>query len=280
MKKLSIIVLAFLLVITESFAGNVTLFQMPVPNGTQTQANFTVCGSSTWSFFVTYTYSSHSSAYPNRYRTTIKLYKNGSLLTSVTATLSSTYSNQGFYNITVSPGTYTATATLERRPTAGGWYTAETITSNAITVTTVATPNFTIGSAVATDDPNNVPLVTFNATDVITVNASNTSCESNYWVGIWETTSNWWERTYQYEWGGWFPEQAPANINLQSLAATSSQRWINGPVARKNNVLIGGKISNSNDPAFNNLDRYYTVGICTGEPTWTCKRIQIRILCQ
>lgn len=143
-----------------------------------------------------------------------------------------------------------------------------------------ATPNFTINSTAAVDNPTPVPLVTFLPTEVITIDASGTTCESNYWVGIWETTSNWWERTYQYEWGGWFQGQAPASINLQALAATSGDRWINGPAARKNNVLIGGKISGSATVSFNGQDRYYVVEVCTGEPTWTCKRIQIRILCQ
>lgn len=270
----------FMLGFTESFAGNISLFQMSAPGGTHSTSNFTVCGSSTWSFFVTYSYSSHNSPYPNRYRTTIKLYKDGSEIDAYVATLSSTYSNQAFYNITVSPGTYTATATLERRPALGGWYTAETITSAAISVTSTAAPNFTIKTAVAVNNPNPVPLVAFLPEEVITINASGTTCESNYWVGIWETTSNWTERTYQYEWGGWFQGQAPANINLQALAATSGDRWINGPASRKNNVLIGGKISGSATASFNGQDRYYTVEICTGEPSWTCKRIQIRILCQ
>lgn len=277
MKKRIIILLIGVLIAVKSIAGNVILTQMAIPSGTQSQSGFSVCGSENHSFFVSYTFSSHSSCIPNRYRTTFKLYLNGVEISATSSfTGSSTFSNQGFYNITTQPGTYTAQVILERKPCIGNWYTAETLSTNAIVVTSIAAPNFTVNGVAASADPNNIPSVTVNAA-MITIDASNTTCERNYWVGVWETTHNWWERTYKYEWGGWFQGQAPNNINLQYLATTSHERWINGPGNRKDNTLIGGIITDATTASFIGQERYYTISICTGEPSWTCKQIQIKV---
>lgn len=278
MKQFLLTIAFGVLIIKNSFAGNVTLYHMSTPTGTQLQSNFMVCGSENHSFLAKYTFTFHSSCHPNRYRTTFKLLKNGVEIASFpAATLSSTFSNQGFYDLAVSPGTYTVSAILERRPCAGGWYTAETITSNSIVVSTNATPNFTINGVAAGDPASNVPSIVCNA-GLITVNALNTTCESTYWIGVWETTHNWWERTYDYEWGGWFQGNAPANINLQNLATTSHERWINGPGSRKDNILMGGLITGSTTPSFIGQVRYYTIELCTAEPSWTCKKIQIKVV--
>ena len=77
MKKRIIILLIGVLIAVKSIAGNVILTQMAIPSGTQSQSGFSVCGSENHSFFVSYTFSSHSSCIPNRYRTTFKLYLNG-----------------------------------------------------------------------------------------------------------------------------------------------------------------------------------------------------------
>jgi hypothetical protein len=285
MKKIFYVLLASLVMITSSRAGTVNLYQMATPSGSQSQGNFTICGTENRSFFITYTFSAHNSCWPNRYKVTFKLFKNGVEINSSSLQVSSTFANQGFYNISTTPGIYSAQVTLERRPCAGAWYTAETLTSNTITASTLAVPNFSINTIAAVDPAiSPVPSIECNA-GLITIDASTTTCETTYWLGIWETTSNWWERTYQYEWGGWFQGEAPNYINLQNLASTSGSRWGNGPNSRKNNVLMGGKITNASDPStvainpsFIGKDRYYTVEICTGEPTWTCKKIQIKLV--
>lgn len=220
---------------------------------------------------------------PNPYRITINFYKNNNdLITSYQMQTSGTYLNfpaSSLLNISVSPGTYYAVAKFEIKKCLKSWSVVGTYTSNVITVTSLApTPNFTINGVVATDGTNNtVPSIICNAA-IITVDASNMTCESAYWLGVWETTSNYWQRTYNYEWGGWFQGSAPNNINLQYLSTTSHDRWINGPNSRKDNILMGGLIGAALDPSFIGQDRYYTIEVCTGIPTWTCKRIHIKVV--
>lgn len=274
-KKITTLLLGILLLGAKAIAGNVVLTHMATPTSAQSQSDFSVCGSQTHSFYARYTFTSHTGCTPNKYRTTFKLYLNGVETSSSYFTVSSTSSGHGFYNMLTKPGTYTAKAILERKPCIGNWYPAETVFSNAIVVTSNATPNFSINGVMASADPNNIPSITVNAA-MITIDASGTACENYYWVGVWETNHNWWERTYKYEWGGWFQGQATNNINLQYLATTSHERWINGPDNRKDNALIGGIITDPASPFFNQ-ERYYTVSICTGEPSWTCKQIQIKV---
>lgn len=287
-KILSIAILFFSNAFT-SFAGTAVLKQSPITHPTDlssySTSDINVCGSQQMTFLISYTYSSHSSCWSDRYRYTFKIYKNGVLIYSTPKYLSSSTSQKDFIfgyaigpTIIVTPGTYTAEAILERRPCVGAWYTAETATTNSIIATTTATPNFTINGTAATDPSSgSIPSIICNAGS-ITVNAASTTCETTYWIGVWETTHNWWERTYDYEWGGWFTGQAPNNINLQNLSTTSSSRWINGPNPRKDNILMGGVIANATTASYIGQDRYYTIELCTGEPSWTCKKIQIKVV--
>lgn len=269
----------------SSFGGTATLEQSPLvhpPFGTSfSTSNFTMCGSQSRTFQINYNFSSHSSCWKDRYRYTFKLYKDGGLINTTIAYTTSSLNQKYIFGIggslTATPGTYSAKAILERRPCVGAWYTAETITTNSIVASSSATPNFSINNVVATDDPDKVPSIICQA-GTITVDASTTTCETAYWVGVWETTHNWWERTYDYEWGGWFQGQAPNNINLQNLSTISSQRWISGPNSRKNNILMGGLITAATNPLFIGKERYYTISICTAEPSWKCKNIQIKVV--
>jgi hypothetical protein len=286
LKRLSLsLFVASLIFPLNSFGGTAVLEQSPLTNSTSTASystsNFTVCGSQNRTFLITYNFSPHKSCWNDRYKYTFKLYKDGNLLLSTPGYLSSSSGQKQYIfglggTLNVTPGVYTAQAVLQRRPCAGAWYNAETITTNSITASSTATPNFSINGTAATDGPNNVPSIVCNA-GTITANASNTTCEASYWVGVWETTQNWWERTFDYEWGGWFQGQAPNNINLQNLATTSSQRWISGPNSRKDNILMGGVITGATTPSFIGKERYYTISVCTAEPTWTCKIMQIRV---
>lgn len=278
MKKLILIVLVTITNIVN--AGTVNLYHGTTPS---TQSNFTVCNSQTDSFYITYTFSSHSSCWANRYKVTFKLFKDGIEINNSYLTVSTTFANNGFYNFTVTPGTYTAQVILERRPCAGAWYRAETLNSNAIVVSSPVTIDFSIKGVLAT--ATNHPTVNFVNGEIITIDASNTACESNYWVGVWETGTLAWERTFAYEWGQWFTGNAPANINLQQLATNSPNYSLyNGDVARKGQILFGGFI-NSVFPGPDTTAlqpyqaglvgqaRYYTVEVCTATPSWSCKKI-------
>ncbi len=150
-----------------------------------------------------------------------------------------------------------------------------------VSLTTAQEINFTINGTAAVD-PNtgNVPSIICQA-GIINMNLLSIGCQPTYWVGVWETTGNWWDRTYDYEWGGWFPIPFPSNINLQSLSTSSSSRWINGPNTRKDNILMGGIITHVTSPglpSFIGGDRYYTIEVCTSVPSWTCKKIQIKVV--
>jgi hypothetical protein len=267
------------------FAGTVTLKYSPLSNPPDltsfSNSNFNVCGSAHGTFEISYSFTTHSSCWSDRYKYTFKLYRNGALILSTPQYLTSTTTHTYIFGmggaLTVTPGSYTGEAILERRPCIGAWYTAETASSNSMVASSIATPNFSINGIAATDPASgNIPSIVCNA-GAIVMNASSATCESAYWVGVWETTHNWWERTFDYEWGGWFQGQAPNNISLQNLATTSSSRWINGPANRKDNILMGGLITNATTAAFIGQERYYTIEFCTGEPTWTCKKMQIKV---
>ena len=286
MKKIFIFLLLGIVVTNICRAGTVNLYQVS-SSGVQSQSDLVICGSQTHSFFIAYAFSSHNSCWANRYRVTFKLYKDGVEINSANFTVASTYANQGFYSFNVIPGAYSATVKLERRPCAGAWYTAETLNTNNINVNSIATPNFSIKGTLASSSTS--PVVNFSNGEIIKLDASSTTCESKYWVGVWETGINWWERTYAYEWGQWFSGQATSIINLQQLATTPINYYqYNGDITRKGQVLFGGTISSVLPPSGSTLllpyqssllgqPRHYTVEVCTSEPVWTCKKIQIVI---
>jgi hypothetical protein len=167
MKRILFLLLLGLTFWGQAFGGgNVFMFQCndanPTPSSTwNATAGFTVCNSAQMSFRVLYNFDFHESCWANRYRATIKLFWNGNLVaTAGPAVLSSMFFQPVFTNVTVVPGVWTATATLERRPCIGSWYTAETVSTPmfnpAITVTNhcqvfvVCLPNISISGTFTT----------------------------------------------------------------------------------------------------------------------------------
>jgi hypothetical protein len=268
-KRGKAIVILGLLLTRPLLASTIGLEQSAIPTGAFTSNGFSICGSGTRSFRVSYNYGSNPSQSwgPNPYRMTARLFKDGNEIGTSTVQGPYAWSNQSFYDLGVSPGTYTATLQFEKRKLSG-WTTVENASANSIVAATTATPAFDVdGVAVPTDgSPINV------CAGIIKINAAATSCETNYWVGIHEK-DRWWNRTYQYEWGTWFSGQAPNNISLQQLATNSAGYWIYGPANRKGSTLIGGYL----DPPNNSTERYYTVEVCTAEPSWQCMTALIKV---
>lgn len=132
---LFLLLLGMTMLCGRTFAGGVLkIFDCkdanPTPSSPWHVGDFTVCNSEQRSFMLQYSYDFHESCWANRYRVTIKLFLNGNLVaTAGPAILSSMFFNPTFTNITVVPGVWTATATLERRPCIGSWYTAETVST-------------------------------------------------------------------------------------------------------------------------------------------------------
>lgn len=259
-----------LLLPSPLFAGSIGLRQATTPQGPYSNSGFGICSSATRSFKVSYNYGSNPSGTfgLNPYRMTARLYKNGTEIGSSSFRGSSAWSNQFFYNLNVSAGTYKATVQFEKYRLVSGWTMVETVTSNSIVVSTSATPAFDINGVQVPTDGSPIDM----CAGIIRINAAASSCETNYWVGIHET-DRWWNRTYQYEWGTWFAGQAPNGISLQQLATGSASYWIYGPPSRKGSTLIGGYL----DPPNNSSERYYTVEVCTAEPSWQCKVALIKV---
>lgn len=258
--------------------------------------NFSVCNMSHTQFRI-YFYHPGSlpgtcnTSNPNNYKFSISLYRDGIQLTSTSVAngTSGYYPSPGLNSIPTIPGNYYAEVVFEKKKCIPHqWTNVGTYRSNTITVSaSPAIPNFTISGSNAT--VTNIPFKSFSNGELITVDASNTLCESNYFIGVWETGTNWWERTYNYEWGQWFSGQAPANINLQHLATnTNNYTHFNGDINRKGQILFGGIISAVSPPPNSSVllpyqsvligqHRRYTVEVCTAEPSWTCKKFQIAI---
>jgi hypothetical protein len=258
-----------LLLTTPLLASTVSLTQSATPSGTYSTGGFGLCSSATRSFRVSYNYGSNPSGSwgLNPYRMTARLFKNGNQIATSTFQGSSAWSNQSFYNIGVTPGTYTATMQFEKRKLSG-WTTVETVSTNSIAASTTATPSFDVNGIVVPADGSPIEV----CASFIRINAAATSCETSYWIGVQER-DRWWNRTYQYEWGAWFGGQAPNNISLQQLATNSASYWISGPASRQGSTLIDGYL----DPPDNSIQRHYVIGVCTAEPSWQCLSALIRV---
>ncbi|WMX16922.1 MULTISPECIES: T9SS type A sorting domain-containing protein [unclassified Aureispira] len=276
----NLILLCFLFVFTNY--SNAQLRQLtwyktsPLGNSYTTQ-NFSVCGNPPQKKFkVAY---HHCPQYVNvdciggcgnnPIRYTVELQRNGVAVGSPQVfQASSVWSNTFFYNVPTSPGTYRAYVKVERRkPICIGWETLTVGYTNSITVgTTPATPNFNVnGTAIPASGYINTCISN------IKINAASTSCETAYYIGVQES-NEWWNRTFEYEWGGWISGQAPNNINLQGLATTfgTGARYTGTDASREGNILIGGNLSTGQA-------RFYRVSICTGTPSWQCKTALIRV---
>lgn len=257
--------------------------------------NFSVCGQVYTKFQIYFQHIGNiggtcNANNPNNFRFSISFFRDGVLLAPVSVANGMT----GYYpagplnSILTQPGNYYAEVKFEKRKCVPyQWVTVGTYRSNTIVVSAVpATPDFKIKGVSASDV--NVPTVNFSNGEIIEIDASGTSCESKYFVGVWETGIQWWERTFDYEWGQWFTGQAPASINLQNLATNQSHySFFYGTASRKGQILFGGLVNAISLPP--NLpffpyqqgligqQRRYTVEVSTSEPIWKTKKIQIVI---
>ena len=230
---------------------------------------------------------------PNNFRFRIRFYRDGQELVTPSMANGKTgyYPAPGLDSILAAPGQYSATATLEKKRCKPGlpWEVVNTWTSNKINVGKMAaTPNFKINGVIAVDDTA-VPTVSLSNGDMIFLDASNTTCASAYNIWVSETGSNWWERTYNYEWERWFNGSPGNAINLQNLATDSANYGsFSGPPGRKGQILFGGNIYGiSIAPGLSALlpyqtgllgqQRRYVVQLATLEPTWKTKRIHLII---
>ncbi|HBF22098.1 MAG: hypothetical protein CMI36_09730 [Owenweeksia sp.] len=204
----------------------------------------------------------------NPYTIKATLYRNGTEVASQEYQVSQAWANFYWYDFPMLPGTYSAVVQLrKRKDLCIGWKTVETLNAGVIVVnSTAATPNFNINGVAVPSDGSPISVCASN----ITMNASSTSCESKYYIGVQES-DRWWSRTYDYEWGHWFSGTAPNGINIQQLATTYSYPPdFTGSAARQGSPLIGGNLPSG-------AERYYRVNLCTSEPTWACKTALIRV---
>jgi MYXO-CTERM domain-containing protein len=242
-------------------------------------SSISYCGATTKKFRVAYDYywgcpvglgqcGPYGTCGANPYRMTATLYSGNTPLSTQTFQGSAAWSVFTFNNVTLQPGSYTAVVKLEKRNwTCVGWQTVKTTTSNLIVASAqAATPSFTINGIVPPKDGSPIDV----CASLITMDAAATSCESNYFITIQES-DQWWNRTYQYEVDKWFSGQAPNGLNLQQIATTwSYPPYFTGPVSRQGNALFSGNL-----PAAG--ERFYRVGLCTAEPTWTCQSALINV---
>lgn len=251
-------------------ASSISLGQSAAQAGPYSTNGFNICGSGTRTFFLSYNngYNPGGVVGPNPYRMTARLYKDGNPINTSVFQGSAAWSNHPFYNVSVTPGTYSATMLLEKK-TLTGWKLVEPRNSNTIVVTTNATPDFNVnGIAVpASGGPFEV------CASSIKINAGASSCETRYWIGVQER-DQYWGRTYKYEWGNWYAGPAPDGISLQQLAVGSAN-WLGNDLSQKGKILYCGYL----DAPANTLPRHYVVGICTDEPSWQCKSALIKLNC-
>lgn len=206
----------------------------------------------------------------NRYRFTIKLYKDNVLISTRIYQASSCWINDTYSGFNLSNGHYRANIMLEVRGAFWRWRIQNSgYTSSFIVKRNSATPAFTINGIVP--DPE-IPIEV--CPSKIIIDPSNSTCEDKYWVGVWEFDYLNWDRPKKYEWGKWFDGEAPSSLNLQQLSSQHSfgSDYLGTDLTRQGEVLFGCNLSNNNP-------RYYYVSICTGYPNWQCASAVIKVKC-
>ncbi|HEV2862799.1 MAG TPA: hypothetical protein VGX48_17415 [Pyrinomonadaceae bacterium] len=206
----------------------------------------------------------------NPYRFEFFLYRNGVQIGYIPyQQASSCWYNSIFYSVDADAGTYSAIVNFQKRNLSGWVPVSKDYSGNLNASKTPATPAFLINGQLATTSaPANV---TVNIKDPITIDATQTTCETTYNVGAQES-DKYWNRTLKYEWWKWFPGDAPNNINLQQLATTYSNPpdYLGTDLTRYGTPLFGGDLSPG-------VQRYYRVNLCTAEPTWVCATALLRV---
>ncbi len=211
----------------------------------------------------------------NPYRFEFFLYRNGVQIGHIPYQQgSSCWWNGIFYSVDADAGTYSAIVNFQKR-NLSGWTLVSQDNSTAFSASkTPATPAFTIKDSNGIDQlatTTTSPTVNVNILQTITIDATQTTCETTYNVGVQESEQNW-NRTYKYEWWKWFPGNAPNNINLQQLATTYSNPpdYLGTDTTRYGTPLFGGDLSPG-------VKRYYRVNLCTAEPSWVCATAILRV---
>ena len=206
----------------------------------------------------------------NPYRFEFFLYRNGVQIGYLPYQQSSTCSRDGmFYSVDADAGTYSATVNFQKR-TLAGWVPVSQDNSSTFNAgKTPATPIFKIKGNIATASAP--ATVKVNILEPIIIDATLTTCETKYNVGVQES-DEFWNRTYKYEWWKWFPGDAPNNINLQQLATTYSTPpdYLGTDLTRFGTPLFGGELSPG-------IARYYRVNVCTVEPSWACATARLHV---
>lgn len=205
----------------------------------------------------------------NPFRYTFKLFRNGNEIGSQQFNLATTWAAAVFYGVTTTPGTYSATVKFERRTSIFNTYeTLGTFTSyNSIDANqTTAQPAFNINGTPVANLGNAGTICASN----VTLNAADTYCETQYWIAV-EESDQWFNRTFDYEWGKWFSGTAPNGINLQQYCtAYSYPPYYTGNSARQGSPMIGGNLPSG-------TARYYRITLATQDPTWVSKTIILKI---
>ena len=205
----------------------------------------------------------------NPYRFEFYLYRNGSQIGHIPFQQgSSCWWNGIFYSVDADAGTYSARVNFQKRTLAGWmpvWDNSGTIPASK----SAATPGFLINGQLATT--TFAPTVNVNISQPITIDATPTTCETKYDLGVMESDQHW-NRPLKYEWGKWFSGDAPNNINLQQMATTYSNPpdYVGTDLTRLGTPLFGGELSPG-------VQRYYRVNLCTAEPTWICASALLRV---
>jgi hypothetical protein len=241
--------------------------------GGWTDANFSICGSSLSKDFRVQVLCDPNlpggctgGFGPNPIRITVKLLKNGNEISSQQFNASSVSALVYFNGTSATSGSYSSTAQIERR-TITGYTTLATYTSNAIVASqTTAQPEFNINGTPVANLGNAGTICASN----VTLNAAATSCETQYWIAV-EESDQWFNRTFDYEWGKWFSGTAPNGINLQQYCtAYSYPPYYTGNSARQGSPMIGGNLPSG-------TARYYRITLATQDPTWVSKTIILKI---
>ncbi len=212
----------------------------------------------------------------NPYRYEFFLYRNGVQIGYLPyQQASSCWFNGIFHSVDADAGTYSAIVNFQKR-TWTGWVPISKDNSSTFNASkTAATPAFKV---ITPQFPNGqlatgttFPTVNVHISQPITIDATLTTCETVYNIGVQESDVNW-NRTFKYEWWKWFTGDAPNNINLQQLATTYSNPpdYLGNDLTRYGTPLFGGDLSPG-------VPRYYRVNLCTGEPSWKCATAMLRI---
>ncbi|GAA4773624.1 MULTISPECIES: T9SS type A sorting domain-containing protein [Flavobacterium] len=205
----------------------------------------------------------------NPYKAIVTLFKNNTVFSEHEFTLSSLYFYETFTNVSVSSGSiFKARVQFFRKKNLCiGYELLRDIYSSNLTVPVLnGTPDFNINGIPIPIDGSAIQACISN----IKINAGATSCETAYNITV-EECDQYWNRTYDYEFGVWLNGEAPDNINLQNIASTYSvPPYYTGNPSRAGSILIDGNLANGSE-------RYYRVKVCTG-PIWTCKTALLKVI--